>query len=144
MDEVTVALKCRDKMYENDHALHALGIDVKVSEIGSAEAVMEVRPDMINGHDICHGGFIFTLADTAFAYACNSYDIVTVAAGANIDFLRPGLRGDRLTATARERYRGKRLGLYDIEVRNQDDQLLAIFSGRSHATQKSLLSKYDT
>ena len=144
MDDVTTALRCREEMFANDYALHALGIEVTVSDPGRAEAAMEVRADMMNGHNICHGGFIFTLADTAFAYACNTYNVVTVAAGANIDFLKPGRCGDKLTAIAKERHRGRRLGLYDIEVRNQDGELLAIFGGRSHATRQPLLSESDT
>jgi acyl-CoA thioesterase len=87
---------------------------------------------MVNGHRICHGGLIFALADSAFAFACNSHGDNTVAAGASIDFLAPGREGDVLRAVATERWRAGRSGLYEIEVRNQRDEMVALFRGRSH------------
>ena len=102
---------------------------------------MKVLDTMVNGHDICHGGYIFTLADTVFAYACNGYDRLTVAAGAAIEFVRPGRLGDDLRAVAVERHRGGRTGVYDIEVTNQDGETIAMFRGRSHSTSQSLISK---
>jgi acyl-CoA thioesterase len=105
---------------------------------------MEVRDNMLNGHRVCHGGFVFALADTAFAFACNTYDRVTLAAGASIEFLRPAKAGDRLKAIASERFRGGRTGLYDVIVSNQDDEQIALFRGRSHATNEAILSRSDT
>ena len=93
---------------------------------------MSVRKDMLNGHSICHGGFIFTLADSAFAFACNSYNQVTVAARAAIDFLAPAQLGDVLIAIAEERALSSRTGVYDITVSNQDGVRIALFRGNSH------------
>jgi acyl-CoA thioesterase len=93
---------------------------------------MTVRPDMVNGHHICHGGIIFALADSAFAFACNSHGDNTVAAGAAIEFLAPGREGDVLRAIATERWRAGKAGVYEIEVRNQRDETVALFRGRSH------------
>ena len=117
--------------YANDKASQALGIKIDVPAVATAVATMRVRDDMVNGFDICHGGLVFTLADTAFAFACNAYDDLTVAASATIDFLRPSKRGDELRAVAREDRRGKRASFYTIEVFNQDDELVALFRGRS-------------
>ena len=93
---------------------------------------MTVRADMLNGHAICHGGFIFTLADSAFAYACNSYNLNTVASGCAIDFLAPAREGDVLTAVAQERSASGRTGVYDIEVTNQRGEKIALFRGKSY------------
>jgi acyl-CoA thioesterase len=93
---------------------------------------MRIRPDMVNGHRICHGGLIFALADSAFAFACNSYGDNTVAAGAAIEFLLPAREGDLLRAIASERWRTGRAGIYEIEVCNQRDEAVALFRGRSH------------
>jgi acyl-CoA thioesterase len=99
---------------------------------GTASLSMAVREDMVNGHGICHGGFIFTLADTAFAYACNSQNHNAVAAGARIEFLAPGHLGDRLVAAARQVVQGGRTGVYDVVVSNQEGKQLALFRGNSH------------
>ena len=138
MNEMDIAQKCRDTMWNNDLASQDLGIEVEVTAPGKAVATLSVAKNMVNGHDICHGGFIFTLADTAFAFACNTYNRVTVAAGASIEFVRPGRLGDRLSARASEAHRGGRTGIYDITVSNQDDELIAIFRGRSYATREPL------
>jgi len=144
MDDSAIAQQCAKKMYADDQASQDLGIQIDVKVPGCAEARMEVRPDMLNGHDVCHGGLIFTLADTAFAFACNTYDKVTMAAGASIEFLRPAKLGDQLTATATEQHRGGRSGIYDVVVTNQGDVEVAIFRGRSHMTSKPLLPSNDT
>lgn len=128
-------------MLEHDRASRALGITVDVSVAGAAVATVEVRDDMLNGFGVCHGGHLFALADTAFAFACNGYGEVTVAAGASIDFLRPAVAGDRLTATAKEQSRGGRTGVYDVSVRRQDGVEIALFRGRSHATRRPILSE---
>ncbi len=126
-------------MYERDVAVRALGISVVEARPGRASASMRVRADMLNGHAICHGGLIFTLADTAFAYACNSYNKSTVAAAASIDFLRPARLGDALTAVATERVRSKRSGIYDVAVHNQHGEAVALFRGRSHELASAVL-----
>jgi acyl-CoA thioesterase len=93
---------------------------------------MTVRADMVNGHAICHGGLIFTLADSAFAFACNSHNLTTVASGCTIEFLAPAHEGDELTASAIERSVAGRTGVYDIEVTNQRGEVIALFRGKSH------------
>ncbi|HET9340859.1 MAG TPA: hydroxyphenylacetyl-CoA thioesterase PaaI [Casimicrobiaceae bacterium] len=119
-------------MYERDTASIALGMTVTAVSPGHAELSMTVRADMLNGHAICHGGFIFTLADSAFAYACNSYNLVTVASGCSIDFLAPAREGDVLTARAAERSAAGRTGVYDIDVVNQRGETIALFRGKSY------------
>jgi acyl-CoA thioesterase len=127
-------------MLANDKSSQALGIAIEVPAVGEAVASMMVREHMVNGFDVMHGGYTFTLADTAFAFACNAYDQRSFAAAAQIDFLRPAQQGDVLTATAREDYRGRRSGYYSVEVRNQRDELVALFRGRSAGTGESLLT----
>ena len=134
MNETDIARRCRELMYSTDHASQALGITVQVDQQGAAVATLEVRQTMVNGHDICHGGYLFTLA---FAFACNTYNRITVAAGASIEFIRPGRLGDTLTAVASEVHRGGRTGTYDVEVKNQADELIAVFRGRSYATRQA-------
>jgi acyl-CoA thioesterase len=141
MNANEIAKKCRQIMWDNDLASQDLGIAVAVEEAGCASATLEVTTRMVNGHDICHGGYIFTLADTAFAFACNTYDRITVAASASIEFVRPARLGDRLTAVASEAHRGGRTGVYDVIVRNQDDTTIAIFRGRSYSTREPMIAK---
>ena len=106
---------------------------------GHATVTMRIRPDMVNGHGICHGGLVFALADSAFAFACNSYGDNTVAAGADIEFLLPAREGDALRAVAAERWRRGRSGIYEIVVRNQAGETVALFRGRSHQIAGRLL-----
>ncbi len=143
MSNLEQARACRDAMYAKDLASQALGIDVTIPEPGSAEARMSISDTMLNGFGICHGGYVFALADTAFAFACNTYDRVTVAAGASIDYLKPVHAGDALRANAREIHRGRRAGLYEVSVHNQNDDLVAVFQGRSSELDKSLLNDPD-
>ena len=138
-DDLERARACADRMYENDKASRALGIRIEIPEPGCAVASMTVREDMANGFDICHGGLIFTLADTAFAFACNAYDDVTVAGSGTVEFLRPAFVGDELRAVALEEHRGKRSGVYAVEVVNQRDEFVALFRGRAVARGQSLL-----
>ncbi|HSD69507.1 MAG TPA: hydroxyphenylacetyl-CoA thioesterase PaaI [Woeseiaceae bacterium] len=139
------AKRCADRMFASDQASRELGIEISVAAPGRVSASMTVRASMLNGFAICHGGYIFTLADTAFAFACNAYDALTVAAGASIEFLCPAREGDRLRADADELSRSGRSGIYDVVVRNQDDTRIAVFRGRAHATGKRLLEgKSDT
>lgn len=139
MSDLKRARLCADAMLGNDRASKALGIEIKVPEPGVAIATMTVRDDMLNGFDVIHGGLTFTLADTAFAFACNAYDNQTFAASAQVEFLRPAVSGDVLTATASEDYRGRRNGYYSAEVRNQRDEVVAIFRGRSIGNGEKLL-----
>ncbi len=138
MDELAIAKQCADTMYAVDPALRVLDISVEVTGVGQAEARLEVREEMLNGFNVCHGGYLFTLADTAFAYACNAYNKLTLAAGASIDFLQPANPGDLLVATATERRRGRTTGIYDVVISNQDGEEIAIFRGRSHSTSDPL------
>ena len=126
------AERVRESMLAHDHATRSLGIEIVAIGPGSATATMTVRRDMLNGHATCHGGLIATLADSAFAFACNAYNEVTVASGFDISFVAPGREGDVLTATARELSRSSRTGVYDIDVRNQRDERIAVFRGRSY------------
>jgi acyl-CoA thioesterase len=126
------AERVRDGMLANDRATRALGMQVAEIGPGCATLTMVVREDMLNGHDTCHGGLITTLADSAFAFACNSHGELTVAASITVDFLAPGRAGDLLTARAFEVSKAGRTGLYDCEVRNQHGECIAVFRGRSH------------
>ena len=119
-----------DAMLAADRASAALGIEVVEHGPGWARARMTVRPDMVNGHDLAHGGLVFALADTAFACACNGWGLATVAAGADITFLAPAHSGDVLEAEAQVRSRRGRNGIYDVTVRRGDD-VVAEFRGRS-------------
>jgi acyl-CoA thioesterase len=135
-----LANRCTETMYANDAASQALGITIDRVAAGTARARMTVRTDMLNGHGICHGGYVFTLADTAFAFACNSYDDVTVAAGADVTFLAPVEAGSTLVATAVERARRGRSGLYDVTVTTAGGDVVAEFRGRSRSLGRPLLS----
>lgn len=119
-------------MYENDAASQALGMRLVSVAPGQAAMAMTVRADMLNGHKTCHGGFIFALADSTFAFACNSRNMATVASGCSIDYLAPGFEGDVLTARADEYSLAGRTGVYDVHVTNQDGKRIAIFRGRSY------------
>ena len=119
------------RMYAADVASQAMGIDVRIPTPGDAVATMTITDDMMNGFAICHGGYVFALADTAFAFACNSGEQVTVAAGAQIDYLKPVKAGERLTATATVRSQGGRAGVYDVSVVNDSGTEVAVFRGRA-------------
>jgi acyl-CoA thioesterase len=127
-----LAERVADGMYSRDRASQAMGMKIARVGPGHAELTMTVRADMLNGHAICHGGFIFSLADSAFAFACNSYNLSTVASGCSIDFVAPAREGDVLTAIARERNASGRTGVYDIEVKNQRGEAIALFRGKSY------------
>lgn len=140
MSDLDVARRCAEAMQVNDRSSRMLGISVDVTAPGKATARMAVRDDMVNGFDVLHGGLTFALADTAFAFACNAYNERSFAASAQIDFLRPALLGDELTATATEDHRGRRSGYYSVRVVNQRGELLALFRGRSAGTGKPCLT----
>ncbi len=120
------------EMLADDAASRALGMAVREIAPGRAVLSMTVRADMLNGFALCHGGLIATLADSAFAFACNSRNALTVASGFGIDILKPARLGDELTATAEEASLGGRTGLYDVAVRNAAGELIALFRGRSY------------
>jgi len=130
-DAQALAERVAAGMFARDAASRGRGMRITKVAPGFAELTMTVRHDMVNGHAICHGGFVFTLADSAFAFACNSYNANTVAAGCAIEFLAPSHEGDVLTATARERALVGRSGIYDIDVTNQTGATIAIFRGKS-------------
>lgn len=123
-----------EQMMQRDRASEALGMTVVMSEPGHSVVTMIVRDDMLNGYAITHGGLVFALADTAFAIACNDSDQVTVAASAEITFLKPTELGQLLTATAVLRSRSGRSGIYDVQVTDADGQVVAEFRGHSRRT----------
>ena len=121
-----------EAMWSRDRAAQALGMKIVRVQPGKSLLTMAVRTDMVNGHHICHGGMIFTLADTAFAYACNSYNKNTVASACHIDFLAPAKEGDLLEAEAVEQSASGRTGVYDITVRVAGGKTVALFRGKSY------------
>ncbi|HEV2228352.1 MAG TPA: hydroxyphenylacetyl-CoA thioesterase PaaI [Steroidobacteraceae bacterium] len=127
-----VAEQSAQALYQRDRASQALGMRLVEVRPGRARVAMTVRPDMVNGHDVCHGGIVFALADSAFAFACNSYNESTVAAAAAVDFLAAARAGDELTAEASELWRTRRNGIYEISVSNQRGERVALFRGRSY------------
>jgi acyl-CoA thioesterase len=134
-----LAERAAQALFAQDRASQALGMRLGEVAPGRARVSMRVRADMVNGHDICHGGLVFALADSAFAFACNSYNEATVAASAAIDFLAPARAGDELTAEARELWRTRRNGIYEITVCNQRGERLALFRGRSYRLEGRLV-----
>jgi acyl-CoA thioesterase len=133
-----LARACADAMWKDDNASQGLGMEILEITAGRATLAMTVKPDMVNGHGIAHGGFIFTLADSAFAFACNSHNERTVAAHGNISFIRPGKLGDRLVATAREISRNGRSGIYDVSV-TANDAPIAELRGHSRTVGGALV-----
>ena len=127
-----MADRVREDLFANDRASKAMGMQVLDVTPGQATVSMTVRSDMLNGHDICHGGIIATLADSAFAFACNSHGEMTVASGFNIDLVAPARLGDVLTARCTEVAKAGRTGVYDTDVNNQRGERIAVFRGRSH------------
>ncbi len=127
-----LAILAGKTMYERDPASQALGMTLDEIKPGYARMSMRVRGDMLNGHATCHGGYIFMLADSAFAFACNSHNFNTVGAGCTIDYLAPGKEGDVLVAEAVEQALQGKTGVYDIIVTNQEGKKIALFRGKSH------------
>jgi acyl-CoA thioesterase len=132
IDLQKLAERAAKALLDRDTAAQLLGITLVSVKPGCARMAMTVRADMVNGHRTCHGGFLFTLADTAFAVSCNSHNESTVAAAASIDFLAPAVEGDDLCAQANEIWRSGRSGIYEITVTNQHSERIALFRGRSH------------
>ena len=138
MDKTVLARATAEVMWRDDNASKWLGMKVEEVRPGYARMSMEVTENMVNGHNLCHGGLIFTLADSTFAFACNSHNQRAVAAGCSIEFVAPAFLGDRLTAEGIEQSLQGRTGVYDMKVTNQKDKLIALFRGKS-ATIKGLL-----
>ena len=137
------ARRSAEAMLGGDQASLAAGVELVDVGPGRATATMAVRDDMVNGHDIAHGGYVFLLADTAFAVACNSYGQSTVAAGCDITFIAPVHAGDLLTAEAAERHRAGRSGIYDVSVRRADGTVVAELRGRSRTIAGTLVPQED-
>lgn len=137
-DANEIATRCAEVMWANDDASRGLGIELQGVVPGRATLSLTVEKRHTNGHDICHGGFIFTLADSAFAFACNSYNQVAVAQHNSISFVAPGKLGDTLTATAVEIHRAARSGVYDVIVTNQSNDNIAVFRGNSRTLNQTL------
>jgi acyl-CoA thioesterase len=135
----TLARACADAMWQDDRASQGLGMEITAIGPGRATLTMTIQPHMVNGHGIAHGGFIFTLADSAFAFACNSHNERTVAAQGNITFIRPGKLGDRLIAEAREISRSGRSGIYDVRI-TAGESVIAEFRGHSRSIGGTLVA----
>jgi acyl-CoA thioesterase len=131
-EEDELAARVVAAMYARDRAARTLGIEVLETRAGFTRVAFTVREEMLNGHDTAHGGYVFALADTAFAYACNSRNDASVALQCSISFAAPARAGMRLTATARERALGGRTGTYDIEVADEEGAVIAFFRGTSY------------
>jgi len=127
-----VAERVRDHLWSTDRASQGMGMRVEAIGPGSCAMTMTVREDMLNGYGNCQGGLMTALADSCFAFACNAYDEITVASGFNVEILAPGRLGDVLTATAVEVSKAGRMGVYDVDVRNQRDERVVAFRGRSY------------
>lgn len=139
-DAAEVARACAAKMAETDSSRHAMGIEIVEVAPGRAVLRMKVAEWMVNGYRICHGGMIFTLADSAFAYACNTHDRMTVAQMCAITFVAPGKEGDVLTATAQEKSLFGRSGVYDVTVTDQEGRTIAEFRGNSRSLGSAILT----
>lgn len=126
-----LAEACAEAMWSTDSTSQRLGMTLDSIAPGQATLSMEITDLMLNGHGLAHGGFVFALADSAFAFACNGYNQRTVGHQATITYMAPGRLGDRLTATARELYRGRRDGIYDVHVTNERGEQVAEFRGHS-------------
>lgn len=138
-DPATLAQRCAAAMWEEDKASQGLGMHIETVEPGTAVLSMVVTEAMVNGHGACHGGYIFLLADSAFAFACNSHNQKNVAQHCQIAFVAPGRLGMRLFAEARERHRAERSGIYDVTVKTHSGELIAEFRGHSRAISGTLV-----
>ncbi|NDW53363.1 hydroxyphenylacetyl-CoA thioesterase PaaI [Aliiroseovarius sp. PrR006] len=138
-----IAEKSADAMWADDPASQELGMRIDRIAPGEAALSMEIRKDMVNGHGICHGGFSYTLADSAFAFACNSYNQRAVAQHCQVSYLSPGKLGERLTATAIEISRAGRSGTYDVTVTGEDGRTVVLFRGHSRQIQGAHFDEQD-
>ena len=140
-DAINLASQCARALFERDAASQGMGLRLLSAGPGSARLGMSVRADMLQGHGTCHGGFLFALADSAFALACNSYNEATVAMGCSIDYVAPARLGDTLTADCTEQSRSGRTGNYHVRIENQQGQLIALFQGKSYKVRGPVLAQ---
>ena len=138
-EALSLASDCAQSLFDRDTASQAMRMRLLSAAPGSACVGMSVRADMIQGHGTCHGGYLFALADSAFAFACNSYNEATVAIGCSIDYIAPAHLGDTLTADCTEQSRSGRTGNYDVRIENQLGRLIALFHGKSYKVRGSVL-----
>jgi acyl-CoA thioesterase len=138
-----LASRASQAMHANDASAEALGIEILQVHPGRASVAFTVQPHMLNGHDICHGGYIFLLADSAMAHASNSHNRNAVASAAGIDWLRPAKRGARLVARAEEQTLSGRTGIYDVRITNDGDELIAIFRGKTRQIKGELVDNLE-
>ncbi len=136
-----LAERCAQHMYRDDKASQHLGITIQAVDEGSASVTMEVLPTMVNGHNTCHGGMLFSLADSCFAFACNSHNQAAVASACTIDFVAPAYLGDTLTASAKVQHQGFKSGVYDVVITNQLNATIAFFRGKSSRIKRPVLSE---
>ena len=144
MDATALARACADAMWKDDAASQSLGMTLVSVAPGQAVLAMTVTALMVNGHNICHGGYIFTLADSAFAFACNTYNQRTVAQHCAVTFLASAKLGDKLVARAVERQRSGRSGIYDVTVTREEGNAIAEFRGHSRTIEGELLTGVKT
>ncbi len=144
MDALEIARESARIMWSEDNATRHVGMELVSVEPGKAKLSLKVRDEFTNGHGMCHGGYIFMLADSAFAFACNSHNQRAVAASAAIEFIAAAQRGDVLTAECAEQSRGGRSGLYDTRVTDQNGRLIALFRGRSATIRGSFIEETGT
>ncbi|WP_431034098.1 hydroxyphenylacetyl-CoA thioesterase PaaI [Pseudomonas yamanorum] len=140
-EAMNLANQCAQAMFSRDAASQSMGMRLLSVAPGCARLGMSVRADMIQGHGTCHGGYLFALADSAFALACNSYNDATVALGCSIDYIAPAHLGDTLSADCREQSRSGRTGNYDVRIENQLGQLIALFHGKSYKVRGTVLAQ---
>ncbi|MCY1177673.1 Acyl-coenzyme A thioesterase PaaI [compost metagenome] len=140
-EAMTLASECAQSLFQRDTASQAMGMRLLSAGPGCARVGMTVRADMVQGHGTCHGGYLFALADSAFAFACNSYDEATVGLGCSIDYVAPARLDDLLTATAIEQSRSGRTGNYDVRIENQHGQLIVLFHGKSYKVRGTVLAQ---
>jgi acyl-CoA thioesterase len=140
MDAAALARACADAMWKEDAATQSLGMQLISIGPGQAVITMTVTDRMVNGHKLCHGGYIFTLADSAFAFSCNTYNQRTVAQHCAVTFLRSAKLGDKLVARAVERQRSGRSGIYDVTVSREEGNVIAEFRGHSRTIEGELLA----
>jgi acyl-CoA thioesterase len=143
-DPAALARAAATQMHARDRASQHLGITLDEVRPGYARMSMQVQEWMLQGHDMCHGGLMFALADTAMAFASNSHNVPHVALNANIDFLRPALLGEILTAEAREGHRSRRLGMYDVSIVDAQGAPVCHFRGRTYGLSGTVLRSPDT
>ncbi len=140
-DAMRLASACAQAMFERDSASQGMGMRLLAAAPGTACVGMSVRADMIQGHGTCHGGYLFALADSAFALACNSYNEATVAMGCSIDYVAAARLGDTLNAECIEQSRSGRTGNYDVRIENQRGELIALFHGKSYKVRGPVLAQ---